>query len=259
MTFLGLSLLFLRALYGVVMNITIIEGWEIERHAILVKRARRNGGILYAPGGKEIRLVQQEFPYDIGIGSNMVQAMGTINVLAWLWPFASSLPVDGGLEFEENGLEGPDKSWPPPDPDKLYRNVAPVDASKAVVKSLDPEEFRRRQEEDLKRLYAIRDGKDFIRQRRSYQDEERDYDSDVLYESSDDEKDDSDAERAINNDVDIIHKRRMKRNKEAWHNSEGETLADFGVDEDEEYYNEEQIPLAELMMKRIAMKHVKEK
>lgn len=38
--------------------------------------------------------------------------------------------------------------------------------------------------------------------------------------------------------------------EESWRNSEGERLADYGVDEDVEFYDEENIPLAELMQRR---------
>jgi palmitoyltransferase len=38
--------------------------------------------------------------------------------------------------------------------------------------------------------------------------------------------------------------------EEAWRNAEGERLADFGVDEDIEFYDEDTIPLAELIRRR---------
>lgn len=40
--------------------------------------------------------------------------------------------------------------------------------------------------------------------------------------------------------------------EEAWRNAEGERLADWGVDEDAEFYDEENIPLAELIQKKKA-------
>jgi len=43
--------------------------------------------------------------------------------------------------------------------------------------------------------------------------------------------------------------------KETWKNSEGDGLKDFGVDEEVEFYDEEDIPLAELLRrKRIQFK-----
>ena len=38
--------------------------------------------------------------------------------------------------------------------------------------------------------------------------------------------------------------------EEAWRNSEGERLADFGVDEEVEFYDEEDLPLAHLIQRR---------
>lgn len=38
--------------------------------------------------------------------------------------------------------------------------------------------------------------------------------------------------------------------EESWRNAEGERLADWGVDEDAEFYDEENIPLAELIQRR---------
>jgi palmitoyltransferase len=38
--------------------------------------------------------------------------------------------------------------------------------------------------------------------------------------------------------------------EEAWRNAEGDRLADFGIDEEAEFYDEEDIPLAELIRRR---------
>lgn len=38
--------------------------------------------------------------------------------------------------------------------------------------------------------------------------------------------------------------------EEGWRNSEGERLNDFGVDEDVEFYDEDDLPLAELVRRR---------
>jgi len=35
-----------------------------------------------------------------------------------------------------------------------------------------------------------------------------------------------------------------------WRNKEGERLADFGLDEDAEFYDEDNLPLAEIMRRR---------
>jgi len=59
---------------------TTIEGWEIERHETLLRRAKVLGGYLNGPDGQRVRIVRQEFPYDIGIWANFKQGMGTSNV-----------------------------------------------------------------------------------------------------------------------------------------------------------------------------------
>lgn len=86
-------------------NITTIEGWEIERHETLLRRARVSGGFLDGPDGIKVKIVRQEFPYDIGIFQNMSQAMGG-NPLLWLWPFARSLFIGDGIQFAINEFEG---------------------------------------------------------------------------------------------------------------------------------------------------------
>lgn len=90
-----LSILLLRAVWMLAQNQTTIEGWEIERHQTLVRRAKVFGGFLGGPDGMQIRIRKQEFPFDIGIWSNMRDGMGgTSNVhlveslthsFAYLW------------------------------------------------------------------------------------------------------------------------------------------------------------------------------
>lgn len=108
----GMALLWLRTIWSLGSNTTTIEGWEIERHHTLLRRARVLGGHLEAPGGEKVRIKKQEFPWDIGIFANISQGMGSQNPLLWLWPFAASLPVYGGLAFEDNGLEGKHRDPP---------------------------------------------------------------------------------------------------------------------------------------------------
>ena len=84
---------------------TTIEGWEIERHETLVRRARRQGGFLNGPDGMRIKIRKQEFPYDIGILQNMRQGMGG-SLFGWLWPFTATPSNESGLEFQTNGFEG---------------------------------------------------------------------------------------------------------------------------------------------------------
>lgn len=76
-----LFILLARSLYSLVLNTTTIEAWEIERHETLVRRAKVLGGHLEGPGGVKIRIRKQEFPYDVGIWTNLKDGMGgSLNV-----------------------------------------------------------------------------------------------------------------------------------------------------------------------------------
>lgn len=82
-----LAILLIRSLWCLVVNTYTIEGWEIERHETLVRRARVLGGFLDGPDGTRVRIVQQEYPYDIGLWQNVVQGMGTANVCISLFDY----------------------------------------------------------------------------------------------------------------------------------------------------------------------------
>lgn len=102
----ALFILLARTLWCLGANTTTIEGWEIERHETLLRRARCLGGVLEGPNGAKIRITRQEYPWDIGIFSNIAQGMGSWNPLAWFWPFSFTPSIQSGLDFEDNGLEG---------------------------------------------------------------------------------------------------------------------------------------------------------
>lgn len=102
----AMSVLLVRTLWCLGANTTTIEGWEVERHSTLLRRARISGGYLDGPNGQKVRITKQEFPWDIGIFSNVCQGMGSRNAFAWFWPFSASPSVESGLHFEDNGLEG---------------------------------------------------------------------------------------------------------------------------------------------------------
>lgn len=104
-TLLALSVLLARNLWCMGGNVTTIEGWEIERHETLVRRARVRGGYLDGPDGMKIRIRRQEFPYDVGIYQNIRHGMGGTPLL-WLWPFTATPENGQGLKFETNGFEG---------------------------------------------------------------------------------------------------------------------------------------------------------
>lgn len=87
------------------------------------------------------------------------------------------------------------------------------------------EAFNRRRAEDMRR---VRPGG--VQRRKRFHDR---YDPDT--------RDESDSEHGEQKGSD---------GEEAWRNSEGERLHDFGVDEEIEFYDEEDIPLAILMQQR---------
>ena len=104
-TWFALSVLLLRSIWSLATNVTTIETWEIERHETLLRRARASGGYLDGPDGVKVRITRQEFPYDIGIIRNICQGMGS-RPSSWLWPLATTLSNESGLQFETNGFEG---------------------------------------------------------------------------------------------------------------------------------------------------------
>ena len=79
MTLFVLGILWVRTVWCLGANTTTIEGWEIERHQRLLRRARALGGYLDGPDGVKVRIKKQEFPYDIGIFQNLRQGMGGSN------------------------------------------------------------------------------------------------------------------------------------------------------------------------------------
>lgn len=101
-----LSLLLGRTLWSAALNMTTIESWEIERHEALLRRSRVLGGYLVGPDGEKVHLQRQEFPWDVGIWTNLCQAFGSRNPFLWLWPFAKSPSVESGLSFEHNEIDG---------------------------------------------------------------------------------------------------------------------------------------------------------
>lgn len=234
MTLLLVSITFFRTFYNLGCNVTTIESWEIERHEQLLRRARVFGGVLDGPDGIKVRIVKQEFPYDIGIWRNVCQTMGTSNIIAWFWPF-SRTPTTNGLVFETNGFEDPGTSWPPPDPDRLprmQRSLDPTDAFTFQHASLSAREeleaFKRRQEED----FARRNGSVRTPRRKAFHQRYDSYSSQKLS----DEASDEDAGSASG--------------EEGWQDSGGNRLKDYGVDEDIEFYDEDDVPLAELLRRR---------
>ncbi|KAL4786600.1 DHHC palmitoyltransferase-domain-containing protein [Aspergillus varians] len=238
LTLFVLFLLLVRTLWSLGSNTTTIESWEIERHETLLRRARRFGGFLQGPGGISVRISKQEYPYDIGIWSNIRAGMGgSSNVISWFWPLARTSDRSTGLEYEINDFEDPTVSWPPPDPDRIP--LPPRDHRKdsvyGAVEStghIGVEAFNRRKEADLKRRRTPAE----VERRKPFHAR--------LAEALNDA---SEGDSASEDDSD--------NGEEAWRNSEGERLRDFGVDEEAEFYDEEDIPLAVLMKQRAEGHH----
>ncbi|KAL8833744.1 MAG: hypothetical protein Q9170_004107 [Blastenia crenularia] len=225
MTLFALGVLLIRNIWVLGSNVTAIEGWEIERHETLVRRARTRGGYLDGPDGVRLKITKQEFPYDIGIYQNARQAMGT-TFLLWLWPLAPTPPNAAVTVFETNGFEEPNTSWPPPDPDRMPRvqfNIAEDDpfVYKAESSGLDVEAFRQRQRKDNMRFKEISSS------------------------STPSEASQGRSQSSINDKMDQQHSSGAPGLK--WRDSAGDNLWDLGVDEDAE---EDNVPLAELLRRR---------
>jgi palmitoyltransferase len=234
MTLLLVSIMLARGIYSLATNVTTIEGWEIERHEQLLRRARVLGGYLDAPDGVKVRIVRHEFPYDIGIWQNICAGMSTRNVLAWFWPFSRG-PQTDGLTYETNGFEEPGQTWPPPDPDRMPRTSRSDEAESAFTyqhEDLSPGEelkaFKERQQADLDRRQA----QNGVLRRKPFRDRfEGDTNEIVEDDYLDEDEDDLSGE-------------------EDWADSDGNRLKDFGVEEDVEFYDEDDIPIAELLRRR---------
>jgi palmitoyltransferase len=239
-TLFAVGILAVNNTWALLINTTTIESWEISRHATLVRRARRFGGYLRAPGGEEIKITHQEFPFDVGIWSNICQGMGSRNPLTWLNPFAAAPETATGLKFDENGFEDPGTTWPPPDPDRGYKRPARAANEDAFVYADEGlggadsvKAFKARQDVD-----AVRKRKPFVQR--------------------------LEEEYAFGNDASDAEEEKEPygdgEGEEGWRNSEGECLKDFGLDEDVEFYDEgeDEIPLGELLARRRAAEQVYE-
>ncbi|RMZ66870.1 palmitoyltransferase pfa4 [Pyrenophora seminiperda CCB06] len=248
-----LGVLLLRNIWCLAVNTTTIEGWEIERHRTLVRRARQFGGYLAAPDGVKVRIKKQEFPYDIGIWANIVAGMDSANPLNWFNPFASTPRLEKGLRFETNDFEDENKVWPPPDPDRNYRkNAVPV--NKDTFRYVESELSR----EDEIKAFKARQAQDEVRRRKTYVERV----DDVMEDEDDGEGMQDEGEYGYGSEE--VEEEEASKNRfgdseresvAAWRNSEGERLKDFGVDEDVEFYdeqNDDDVPLSELLARKRA-------
>ncbi|KAL9032392.1 MAG: hypothetical protein Q9180_006526 [Flavoplaca navasiana] len=238
-TLFALTVLLIRNSYTLGSNNTTIEGWEIDRHDTLVRRARSHGGYLDGPDGRRIRIQRQEFPYDIGIYANMRQGMGGVHLWAWLWPFATTPTNDTGLDFETNGFEDPGTTWPPPDPDRMpCRRYNLVDhhpfTHPDMTSNIDTQAFRERQRRDYLR-FSSNNGDTELEHRVSATRL-----GDLSSDDSDNEGDESYAEDTAQVGVN------------GWRDQDGNCPDDFGVDEEVEYMDEDDLPLSEVLKRQRA-------
>ncbi|EGD89304.1 hypothetical protein H112_02924 [Trichophyton rubrum D6] len=234
---LALLILLLRNIWMLGANETTIEGWEIERHKTLCRRARTLGGYLEGPDGVKVWIKRQEFPYDIGVWNNIRDGMGgSNNIFSWFWPFSRTPDRRTGLEFEVNGFEDESLTWPPPDPDRMSRNTPQRQDRTTLLgdgQNFDYDEieaFHKRQEADYLRQRAVSE----VRRRKPFHKRYiKKGDDGYLSNISNSEDEES-----------------SNSGEEGWRNSEGERLKDFGVDEKVEFYDEDDIPLAELIQRK---------
>lgn len=150
----------------------------------------------------------------------------------------------GGLRYEVNGFEKSWLAWPPPDPEKFgiqerrhqQKELESGPWTRGEYDMSDIRAFRRRQREDMKRFQRDSDDEDDEAQRTG-RDEE-----DLL---------DSYLDTGYGNLTDTYYDERKWQEQRKWKNEEGESLADYGVDEEADMLDDEDsVPLAELLRRR---------
>jgi palmitoyltransferase len=152
-------------------------------------------------------------------------------------------------------LPDPSKPWPPPDPDRMFRAARKPLVGDGFTQAMDVESFRARQTADMAR-YEDMDG-DYVVRRRPFHERleaASRQDTGRVYELDDDYEDD---QALVSDDEPLETPSKMRSDhddagEEAWRNKEGERLADFGVDEVADFYDEDDLPLAELLRRRQA-------
>ena len=134
-------------------------------------------------------------------------------------------------------MTDPSTLWPPPDPDRMPRSNKRPPSEKPFVYNEDlpmiqnsVDEFRRRQQEDLKRYDG---GATPSVPRRPFHERYRNQ---------------AHADKSLN--FQPVESNHFRSGEEGWQDSEGDRLDDFGVDEDAEFYDLDDIPLADLIRRR---------
>ncbi|KAK1829218.1 Palmitoyltransferase PFA4 [Podospora conica] len=253
----ALLVLLVTTLRSCLLNRTMIEEWQLERHESVLSRldpAAEPGDYWGADGDARVlarALARVEFPYDVGFLANVAQAMGTSNPLAWLFPLAGAPVVAAdppgrgpGWDWEENGFNDLPGLWPPPDPEKLRRAGAgwPAAAAAAAAEGEDELAYYRgvhQTAEETKAAFRRRQEADFQR-RGGLLAELEETGEDNMFAATDDGE---------------------WEGEPMWTNSEGDRLWDYGVDEEVERHDEpvgdegedeDDVPIAELIRRRRA-------
>lgn len=104
LTLFAVGILFIRSVWSLAVNTTTIEGWEVDRHRALLRRARILGGYVHGPGGLKVRITRQEFPYDIGIWQNCKQGMGGSRNVSCLAKSLGPAVLTEGASYADCGL-----------------------------------------------------------------------------------------------------------------------------------------------------------
>jgi palmitoyltransferase len=145
----------------------------------------------------------------------------------------------------------PNLSWPPPDPDRIPRRLHPINPAtdpftipRFSSTSDEIEAFRQRQEEDMARRGL--DDTATIRRRKKFHERHDSRRRAGQKEIEDEEEEEEDRLEDDNEDYnsDAYDYIEVDEGEEAWRDSDGQRLGDYGVDEDVEFYDEDEVPLS---------------
>lgn len=143
---------------------------------------------------------------------------------------------------------GPGTSWPPPDPDRIFRFSRVTASATAFTQSLEPEDFRKRQEADYQRQRRC-DNTGLQRRQPFHVRYANHVGNDADQTEVDYDREEFEDAQGLMKGAGQAH---SDEGEESWRNSEGERLADFGVEEDVEFYmyDEDDLPLSEVIKRR---------
>ncbi|KAL2885848.1 Palmitoyltransferase pfa4 [Ceratocystis lukuohia] len=257
-TLLALAIILFTTLRAWLLNETTIEGWQRDRHTAVLSKGP---GWWPTDDGDKVRVQHVEFPYDIDFFTNLAEGMSTYNPLLWLFPFTPTpkLGYRGcglGWEYPENGFNQRFGMWPPPDPSrnthngtwpasKLPLSSNGADDDVAILRWSSVEEqkaaFQKRQLADRRR-WAMPAGPES-----GHVLGEVDSDTDLLAQYDSPDERETAVRAALGSDEDSDYEL-FDGPPPSWRNNDGETLDDFGVEEN----SDDDVPLGELIRRRKA-------